>query len=147
MSLFAENVKKNFIVGVTKFFSSGEELPEVIECSLSLKSSFYYKCILEDVDINNSYWYFASDNKIISNNRIKVTDLNKIKWNQSENAIKSYIENKVKVSQEIKIKETQEVISRRINVLSEIKILEKKINEFIDIKGNFEDEKKKKKNI
>ena len=142
MSLFAENVKKNFIVGVTKFFSSEEERPEVIECSLSLKSSFYYKCILEDVDINNSYWYFASDNKIISNNRIKVTDLNKIKWNQSENAIKSYIENKVKVSQEIKIKETQEVISKRIYVLSEIQILEKKINEFIDIKSDFEDEKK-----
>ena len=144
MSLFAENVKKIFIVGVTKFFPTSEdELPEVIEHSLSLKSSFYYKCILEDVDIKNSFWYFASDNKIIINNKIKGTELDKIKWNQTENAIKSYIENKIQVSKEIKIKETKEVIERRINVLSEVDILEKKISELIDIRSKYEKEKRK----
>ena len=51
MSLLAEDVKNNFIVGVTHFFrKSDKEIPNIIKHSLSLENSFYYKCILPEIN-------------------------------------------------------------------------------------------------
>ena len=144
MGLFAENVEDIFIVGVTNFFQeSNEDLPNIIESSLSLKDSFYYKCILEKVDILNSYWYFASDNRIIINNKIERNDIQKYKWDQTEKVIKYYLENKIKDSHKVEIKETKEVIQKRIDVSLEINILEKNLKELMDIKSSFIDDQRK----
>ena len=144
IGLFAENVKDIFIVGVTHFFpDSSDDIPNIIKYSLSLKDSFYYKCILEGIDISNTYWYFASDNGIITNNRIKRNSTQIDKWNQTEKEIIFYIENKIKNSQEVKIKETKEVIENRINVISQIDALEKKIKELFDIRRLLKESKKK----
>ena len=145
MGLFAENVKNIFIVGVTNFFSTNEKKkPDIIKKSLSHKDSFYYKCILEGVKTLDSYWYFACDNEIITDNEIEGNNLEKDKWNKTEKTIKYYIENKIKDSKEIIIKETKEVLEKRINVTVEIDVLEKKIKELFDMrKMNIDDKKKR----
>ena len=147
IGLFAENVKDIFIVGVTHFFQeSNEDLPNIIKSYLSLEDSFYFKCILEKVDILNSYWYFASDNRIIINNRIERNDIQIYKWEQTEKIIKFYLENKIKDSQGVEIKETKEVIQKRIDVSLQIDILEKNLKELIDIKRSFIDDQRKEEN-
>ena len=149
MGLFAENVKNIFIVGVTNFFSTNEKKkPDIIKKSLSHKDSFYYKCILEGVKTLDSYWYFACDNEIITDNEIEGNNLEKDKWNKTEKTIKYYIENKIKDSKEIIIKETKEVLEKRINVTVEIDVLEKKIKELFDMrKMNIDDKKKEEINL
>ena len=133
IGLFAENVKNKFIVGVTHYFRTNDkQMPDIIKKSFSHKNSFYYKCILEGVNTLDSYWYFGCDNQIIFDNEIEGNIFEKEKWNQTEKAIMFYIENKVKESQEIKIKETKEVLERRINVSTQIDVLEKNIKEFIE---------------
>lgn len=145
MSLFAEDVKNNFIVGVTHFFhKSNKEIPSIIKHYLSLENSFYYKCILEEVDIQNSYWYFACDNEIISDNTIEKNLIEKCTWEQTEETIKFYIENKIKDSQGKKIIESKEVLEKRISVLNQVDILEKKLKELIETRKIYENNKRKK---
>ena len=146
INLFAENVKDNFMVGVTNFKPlSDDEKPNCIENSLSVEESFYYQNILKNdkmsrEEIVNSDWYFASDNKIIisylDNNQIS-----RIFWEQSNKNIVYFI-NKVKRLESKKIKESSNVIQRRRVLFDEINILTIRMDRIIDDKKRIEFNKK-----
>ena len=142
INLFAENVKDNFMVGVTNFKQlSDDEKPNCIENSLSVEKSFYYQNILKNdkmsrEEIINSDWYFACDNKII----ISYMDNNQISrqfWEKTNKNIKLFI-NKVKRLESKKIKESSNVIQRRRDLLEEIKILTIRMDRIIDDKKRIE---------
>jgi len=117
MKLFDKNVNKNFMVGVTSFFpSQDDEKPNVI--NIFIRNDFYFKNILNSEnkpreEILKSYWYFASDNYIISDNKIKRTEIQKLKWNYTENEIKKFIEYKIKKLQAVTVKESGEILNIR----------------------------------
>ena len=146
INLFAENVKDNFMVGVTNFKPlSDDEKPNCIENSLSVEESFYYQNILKNdkmsrEEIVNSDWYFASDNKIIisylDNNQIS-----RIFWEKSNKSIVYFI-NKVKKLESKKIKESSNVIQRRRDLFDEINILTIRMDRIIDDKKRIEFNKK-----
>ena len=77
LNLFSKNVKDNFVVGVTNFIpESKKDIPNIIK-SLSDENHFYYQNVLKNEKLQRdqiikSYWYFTSDNKIISNNEIEL---------------------------------------------------------------------------
>ena len=152
LGLFAENVKKNFIVGVTHFFAKNKkQKPNIIQKSLSLENSFYYNNILKDDNLSreeilNSYWYFCSDNEIISDNSIEGNVLEKMKWNQTEEQIKFFIENKIKNSEGKKIKESTEVVKNRLDMTLEIDNLKKEMEESIETRKKYLDNKKNEEN-
>ena len=85
MNLFGKNVKENFVVGATNFIQeSKNNIPNIIK-SLSDENHFYYQNVLKKDnssrdEVINSYWYFSSDNKIISNNNIEGNKREKEKW-------------------------------------------------------------------
>ena len=76
MNLFSEDIKDNFLVGVTNFDPSYEnQKPDIIEKNLLLEDSFYYKNILKtsfEENRNKDDWYFASENAIIIDNNEKI---------------------------------------------------------------------------
>ena len=119
INLFAENVKDNFMVGVTNFKPLSDD---------------------EKQEIVNSDWYFASDNKIIisylDNNQIS-----RIFWEQSNKNIVYFI-NKVKRLESKKIKESSNVIQRRRVLFDEINILTIRMDRIIDDKKRIEFNKK-----
>ena len=77
MNLFSKNVKDNFVVGVTNFIpESKKDIPNIIK-SLSDENHFYYQNVLKTDNLQRdqiikSYWYFTSDNKIISRRMWKI---------------------------------------------------------------------------
>ena len=116
LDLFGKNVKNNFVVGATNFIpESKKDIPNIIK-SLSDEEHFYYQTILKDdklprEQIIKSYWYFSSDNRIISNNEIEGTELEKFKWKYTEKEIKNFIENKIKNLKEKSAEESKNVLN------------------------------------
>ena len=72
-------------------------------------------------DIFQTYWYFASENKIIFDDKIKRTDGEKQKWNYTEKKIKELIEEKIKKLGEIPTLESSEVLTLR-SLIKEIEV-------------------------
>jgi GTP-binding protein EngB required for normal cell division len=117
MELFGENVKRNFILGISRFWTDNDdEEPEIINifknnCIRKEKGEenakeqqsfiFYYENILKREnmtkdEIFQTYWYFASENKIIFDDKIQRTNGEKQKWKYTEKEIKKLIEQKIK---------------------------------------------------
>ena len=141
MKLFDKNINKNFIVGITNFFAVGEEEPEAI--NIFINNDFYYKNILNsdnlpEEEILKTYWYFASDNKIIFDNKIKRTDGEKLKWNYTEKEIKKFIENKIKKLQKITLKESGEILRIRYELKVENESLFSRIEQLLKEKEVYE---------
>ena len=141
MELFGENVKENFFLGVSRFWTDrDDEEPEFItifknscirekkeEKNTKEKQSFifYYENILKREnmtkdEIFQSYWYIASENKIIFDDKIQRTNGDKQKWNYTEKEIKKLIEQKIKQLGTISTIISHEVLTLR----SEIKQIE-----------------------
>lgn len=151
INLFAENVKDNFMVGVTNFKQiSDDEKPNCIENSLSIEKSFYYQNILKNdkmsrEEIINSDWYFACDNKIIIN-YLENNSIYRQIWEKTNKNIKFFI-NKVKRLESKKIKESLVVIQKRKDLIDEIKLLTIRMNKIIDDKKRIEFNKKQEDNL
>jgi len=143
LNLFSKNVKDNFIVGVTNFIpESKKDIPNIIK-SLSDENHFYYQNVLKSDNIskeqlNNLYWYFTSDNKIISNNEIEGNSREREKWQYTENQIKYFIENKIKILEKKNIEDSQQVLDNRFQLENEIKCFSEKIDSLISKKLIFE---------
>lgn len=146
INLFAQNVKDNFMVGVTNFKqTSDDEKPNCIEKSLSIEQSFYYQNILKNdkmsrEEIINSDWFFACDNKII----ITYLDTGLVSrkiWEQTNKNIIFFI-NKVKRLESKKIIESSNIIKRRTDLIDEIKTLTIRMDKIIDDKKRIEFNKK-----
>ena len=145
MDLFDKNVNKNFMVGITYFFPSGDEEPNVID--IFKNNDFYFKNILNTdnlpkEEIFKTYWYFASDNKIIFENRIKRNNIEKEKWNYTEKEIKKFIENKIKILQAVTVKESGEILRIRNELKVENESLFSKIDQLFLEKEIYEYNKK-----
>ena len=143
LNLFSKNVKDNFVVGVTNFIAlSKRDTPNIIK-SLSDENHFYYQNVLKNNlssrdQVINSYWYFTSENKIISNNEIE-GNLNEMSiWKYTENQIKNFIENKIKVLEKKNIEDSQQVLDNRFQLENEINCFKEKIDSLISKKLVFE---------
>ena len=146
INLFAENVKDNFMVGVTNFKQTDEdEKPECIQNSLSVEKSFYYQNILKNdkmsrEEIINSDWYFAGDNKIIIS-YFKNNSKYRPFWDQTNKNIKFFID-KIKRLEPKKIKESFNIIQKRKDLIDEIKLLTIRMDRIFDDKKRIEFNKK-----
>ena len=123
-------------MGVTNFIpESKKDIPNIIK-SLSNEDHYYYQNVLKDDKLSReqiikSYWYFTSDNKIISNNEIE-GNLNEIvKWQYTENQIKYFIENKIKVLEKKNIEDSQQVLDNRFQLENEINCFSENIDSLI----------------
>ena len=147
LNLFSKNVKENFVVGVTNFIGNKKDIPNIIN-SLSNENHFYYQNVLKNDELSreqviNSYWYFASDNKIISDNKIERDELDKVKWKYTEKQIKNFIEKKIKNLDKKKLKDSEEVLNNRFQLKNEMISFTEKINVLIlKIKVNEDNLKK-----
>ena len=136
LNLFSKNVKENFVVGVTNFIpESKKDIPNIIK-SLSDENHFYYQNVLKNEilsreQILKSYWYFTSDNKIISNNEIERNEREKEKWKYTEEQIKFFIENKIKILEKKSIEDSELVLNNRFQLENEIKSFSEKIDGLI----------------
>ena len=136
LNLFGKNVKNNFVVGATNFIpESKRDIPNIIK-SLSNEEHFYYQNVLKDdkltkEQIIESYWYFTSDNKIISNNKIEGTEREKDKWNYTVKEIKNFIENKLKKLTKQSIEESKNVLNNRFQLDNEINSFTEKMDRLI----------------
>ena len=119
-----------------------KDIPNNIR-SLSDENHFYYQNVLKNNKLSrdqviNTYWYFTSDNKIISNNEIE-GNLNEIvKWQYTENQIKYFIENKIKVLEKKNIEDSQQVLDNRFQLENEINCFSENIDSLISKKLVFE---------
>ena len=144
MNLFSKNLKENFVVGATHFTPENKnDIPNYIK-TLSNENHFYYQRILKNEklsreEIIKSYWYFASDNKIICNNQIERNLMEKEKWKNTEMQIKKFIENKLKILEKKDIKESENVLNNRFQLENEIKSFTEKIERLIPSKIVYEE--------
>ena len=151
INLFAENVKDNFMVGVTNFKQTDDdEKPECIQNSLSVEKSFYYQNILKNdkmsrEEIINSDWYFAGDNKIIIS-YFKNNSKYRPFWDQTNKNIKFFID-KIKRLEPKKIKESFNIIQKRKDLIDEIKLLTIRMDRIFDDKKRIEFNKKKEEDL
>ena len=133
LNLFGKNVKNNFVVGATNFIpESKKDIPNIIK-SLSNEDHYYYQNVLKDDKLSReqiikSYWYFTSDNKIISNNEIEGNEREKEKWKYTEKEIKNFIENKLENLEKKSAEESKNVLNNRIQLENEIDSFTEKIN-------------------
>ena len=133
LNLFGKNVKNNFVVGATNFIpESKKDIPNIIK-SLSNEDHYYYQNVLKDDKLSReqiikSYWYFTSDNKIISNNEIEGNEREKEKWIYTEKEIKNFIENKLENLEKNSAEESKNVLNNRIQLENEIDSFTEKIN-------------------
>ena len=133
MSLFAEDVKENFFVGVTNFYPlNARSIPNIIN-SLSGKDSFYYNTILRDEREDNlrRKWYFASENEIITNYSIEGNEDERRVWNKTEEQIIFYIEQIIKNARSKLINESREVIKHRAELATQIAGIKEKIQNIL----------------
>ena len=150
LNLFSKNVKENFVVGVTNFIpESKRDIPNIIK-SLSNENHFYFQNVLKNDKLSreqiiNSYWYFTSDNKIISNDEIEGNEKEKEKWKYTEEQIKNFIENKIKILEKKNINDSYAVLNNRFQLENEINSFTEKIDRLISRKivyeSNFADQK------
>lgn len=132
LNLFADDVKENFMVGVSNFNPlGGDEVPNVIKNALSLENSYYYKNILKRdniprEEILKSDWYIASENKLIFKSKLKRDNNEKKIWEKTVYNIKILIE-KIKSLENKPIIKSKEVIQNRIEVKAEIEGLTEKL--------------------
>ena len=151
MNLFGKNVKENFVVGATNFIQeSKNDIPNIIK-SLSDENHFYYQNVLKKDnssrdEVINSYWYFSSDNKIISNNNIEGNKREKEKWEYTEEQIKFFIENKIKKLEEKNLEESKNVLNNRFQLENEINSFTEKIDVLILRKTAYESNLNEQKN-
>jgi len=144
MNLFSKNLKENFVVGATHYTPENKnDIPNYIK-TLSDEKHFYYQRVLKNEklsreEIIKSYWYFASDNKIICNNQIERNLMEKEKWKNTEMQIKKFIENKLKILEKKDIKESEKVLNNRFQLENEIKSFTEKIERLIPSKIVYED--------
>ena len=152
LNLFSKNVKDNFVVGVTNFIpESKRDIPNIIK-SLSDENHYYYQNVLKNDNLSRkeiikSYWYFTSDNKIISNNEIEGNEKEKEKWEYTEKQIKNFIENKIKILEKKNIQESLNVLNSRFQLENEINSFTEKIDVLIEIKEEINNNNLEKKNI
>lgn len=143
LNLFGKNVKDNFVVDATNFIpESKKDIPNIIK-SLSNENHFYYQNVLKNdllskEQIAQSYWYFTSDNKIISNNQIEGNEREKEKWKYTESEIKKFIENKIKILEKKDTEESGNVLNNRIQLEEEINGLTEKLDRLISKMSTFE---------
>ena len=143
LNLFGKNVKNNFVVGATNFIpESKKDIPNIIK-SLSNEDHYYYQNVLKDDKLSReqiikSYWYFTSDNKIISNNQIEGNEREKEKWKYTESEIKKFIENKIKILEKKSTEESGNVLNNRIQLEEEINSLTEKLDRLISKMSIFE---------
>ena len=148
LNLFSRNVKENFVVGVTNFTPHNkEDIPNIIN-SLSHENHFYYQNVLKNDELSreqviNSYWYFASDNKIILDNKIERNELEKVKWKLTEKEIIKFLENKIKILDAKNLLDSQKVLNNRFQLENEIISFTEKINVLILKKKVYEDNLRK----
>ena len=151
LNLFGKNVKENFVVGTTNFIpESKNDIPNIIK-SLSDENHFYYQNVLKKDnssrdEVINSYWYFSSDNKIISNNNIEGNKREKEKWEYTEEQIKFFIENKIKKLEEKNLEESKNVLNNRFQLENEINSFTEKIDVLILRKTAYESNLNEQKN-
>ena len=145
MSLFSENVKENFFVGVTHFQPLNKNnIPSIIENSLSLEDSFYYKSILKNAqeynrnEILKPNWYFYSENKIIIDCYIEGNENEKFIYNKTEEQIQNFIEKTIKKSKRKSIKESKEVLQNRYQLTVQIEGLKLKLENYLKSKEIYE---------
>ena len=155
MELFGEDVNRNFVIGVTNFYPSSEyEEPSFISIfknscvrednrKAQESFSFYYDKILKRKnmtkdEIFQTYWYFASDNKIIFNYNIKRNEREKEKWNYTENEIKNLIELKIKQLKAVPILKSKEVLNLRDQIKVENECLFNKLEILKQLKEVYE---------
>ena len=152
LNLFSKNVKENFVVGVTNFFpENNDDIPNIIN-SLSNEDHFYYQNVLKDEyysreHVLQSYWYFTSDNKIISNNKIERNEREKEKWKHTENQIKYFIEKKIRILENKNIEDSKNVMNNRFQLENEIKCFTEKIDVLISKKITYDSNLKKQQNF
>ena len=152
MDLFAENIKDNFMVGVTNFIAATEnEKPNIISNALSKENNFYYQNILKRdnlarEEILSSNWYFGSNNTTITNNKIKISQKSKLNWEEAVENINKFI-CKLKLLESRKIKESSNVIKNREELKIEIEGLTEKMERIMDNKKRVEENKKQQVNI
>jgi len=138
LNLFADDVKENFIVGVSNFNPlGGNEVPNVIKNALSLENSYYYKNILKrdnipKEEILKSDWYIASENYLIFKNKLKRDNSEKEIWENTVSNIKILIE-KIKIFKNKPIIESKNVIQYRIEVKAEIEGLTEKLKKLYQL--------------
>ena len=138
LNLFADDVKENFIVGVSNFIPlGGNEVPNVIKNALSLENSYYYKNILKRdniprEEILKSDWYIASENYLIFKNKLKRDNSEKETWEKTINNINILIE-KIKTFKNKKIIKSKNVIQYRIEVKAEIEGLTEKLKKLYQL--------------
>ena len=143
LNLFSKNVKENFVVVATNFIPENKkDIPNIIK-SLSDENHFYYQNVLKNDQLSreqilNSYWYFASDNKIISNNEIEGNSKEKEKWDYTENQIKNFIYKKLITLEKKDIEDSKKVLNNRFQLENEIKCFTEKIDFLIPKKLAFE---------
>ena len=151
MNLFAENVKDNFIVEVTNFSPYKEnEIPNIIEHTLSVENSFYYQNVLKKSNMSREEilktdWYFASNNKIIFDNEIENNKREALNFEETEEKIIYFI-NKLKNLESKIIKESSNVIKKRIESQIQIEGLTEKMDRLNDNKKRHEFNKKEQEN-
>ena len=143
LNLFSKNVKDNFVVGVTNCFpDSKNDIPNIIT-SLADESHYYYQNVLKSDNISRdkvlkSFWYFTSENKIISNNMIEGNQREKEKYDYTVNQIKYFIENKIKILDKKNIEDSKNVLNNRFQLENEINSFTEKIDVLIIKKIVFE---------
>jgi len=81
--------------------------------------------------IIESDWYFASDNKIIFNNKFEGNEMEKYKWQYTENQIKNFIKNKINILEKRGVKDSHNVLNNRIQLKNEINSFKDKIESLI----------------
>ena len=149
MDLFAENIRDNFMVGVTN--KSDDYEPNIISNALSRENNFYYINILkkENVkreDILNSNWYFASNNITIINHEPKINKKSKLIYeDECENIIKFI--NKIKSLEGVNIKESANIVKNREELKNEIEGLATKMERIISSQRRLEENQQQSKNI
>ena len=143
LNLFSKNLKENFVVGVTHFYPiNRKSIPGAIK-SLSEENHFYYQKILKNDNLERdqvlkSYWYFASDNEIISDNKIEGNEREKELWQYTEKQIINFIENKIKTLEKKNIKDSYNVLNNRFQLENEKNSFIEKIDGLISKKILYE---------
>jgi len=143
LGLFSKNVKENFVVGVTNVIPENKrDIPNIIK-SLSDEDHFYYQNVLKNDKLSReqiieSDWYFASDNKIIFNNKFEGNEMEKYKWQYTENQIKNFIKNKINILEKRGVKDSHNVLNNRIQLKNEINSFKDKIESLIKKKKAYE---------
>ena len=136
MGLFSKNVKENFVVGATNVIPENKrDIPNIIN-SLSDENHFYYQNVLKNDKLSReqiieSDWYFASDNKIIFNNKFEGNEIEKFKWQYTENQIKNFIKKKINILEKRGVKDSHNVLNNRIQLKNEINSFKEKIESLI----------------